>query len=76
MNSCLTTYQEFWWLLITYKYDDKLDDVRIVESVLRSLEQQLVYIVTIIEETKDIEAMKMEQLLGVLQIIWLNNMFF
>ncbi|XP_020259697.1 uncharacterized protein LOC109836244 [Asparagus officinalis] len=46
---------------------EKLDEVRIMEKVLRSLDPKFEHIVTVIEETKDLEAMTMEQLLGSLQ---------
>nr|KYP38574.1 Retrovirus-related Pol polyprotein from transposon TNT 1-94 [Cajanus cajan] len=43
---------------------EKLDDVRIMEKILRSLDPKFEHIVTITEETKDLEAMSIEQLLG------------
>ncbi|XP_024014739.1 uncharacterized protein LOC112088570 [Eutrema salsugineum] len=43
---------------------EKLDEVRIMEKVLRSLDSKFEHIVTVIEETKDLETMTMEQLLG------------
>ncbi|CAJ2639360.1 unnamed protein product [Trifolium pratense] len=46
---------------------EKYDDVRIMEKVLRSVDPKFEHIVTVIEETKDLEDMTMEQLLGSLQ---------
>lgn len=46
---------------------EKLEDVRIMEKVLRSLDPKFENIVTVIEETKNLEEMTMEELLGSLQ---------
>ncbi|KAK2411591.1 putative mitochondrial protein [Trifolium repens] len=46
---------------------EKYDDVRIMEKILRSVDPKFKHIVTVIEETKDLEDMTMEQLLGSLQ---------
>ncbi|GAU34810.1 hypothetical protein TSUD_394360 [Trifolium subterraneum] len=46
---------------------EKYDDVRIMEKVLRSLDPKFEHIITVIEETKDLEAMTIEQILGSLQ---------
>ncbi|KAK2456950.1 putative mitochondrial protein [Trifolium repens] len=46
---------------------EKYDDVRIMEKILRSVDPKFEHIVTVIEETKDLEDMTMEQLLGSLQ---------
>lgn len=45
-----------------------MKELGIVEKVLRSLDLKFEHIVAIIEETKDLESMTMEQLLGSLQV--------
>ncbi|PON38489.1 hypothetical protein PanWU01x14_312190 [Parasponia andersonii] len=49
------------------KNGDKLENVTIMEKILRSLDPKFENIITVIEETKNLRAMTIEQLLGFLQ---------
>ena len=46
---------------------DKISDVKIVEKILRSLPERFHPKVTAIEETRDLEQIKLEELVGSLQ---------
>ena len=46
---------------------EKLENITIMEKILRSLDPKFENIITVIEQTKDLGAMTIEQLLGSLQ---------
>ena len=46
---------------------EKIDDVKTMEKIIRLLDSKFDYIIAIIEETKHLKIMIIEQLMGLLQ---------
>jgi hypothetical protein len=48
--------------------NEKVDDIRVVEKVLRSISSKFEHVIVAIEESKDLENLTIEKLLGSLQV--------